>query len=109
MGEKEKKGHVMKKSCKILASLLIINSILSIGSIANAAQIDTVRYRWDEVSDSNNMVNGKAAVSYKNELYKDITFSNGYTYTTSSENITSWWENANGFLVIRYNRTFKTY
>lgn len=99
----------MKKSCKILASLLIINSILSIGSIANAAYIDTVRYRWDEVSDGNNMINGKPAKFYKNELYKDITFSNGYTYTTSSEDITSWWENAHNFLVIRYTRTFKTY
>ena len=40
----------MKKKLNIIiATILVVNSILSINNIANAAYIDTVMYRWDEV------------------------------------------------------------
>lgn len=100
-------GFIKKKLNIIIATILVVNSILSINNIANAAYIDTVMYRWDEVT---SYVNGwYKNVTTTNKLYKDITFRNGYTYTTSNKDISSWFDMISNSTRIRYTRTFRTY
>lgn len=97
-----------KKLNKYLASLLVALSIISIGHITKAAQIDTVLYRWQDIRQTS--AEGLDLHYETNHQYKDITFRNGYTYTQSSENITSIWDRIGGiYSRIQYTRNFSTY
>lgn len=98
---------MIKKLNKYLASLLVALSIISIGNIANAAQIDTVLYRWQQIGQTTDA----GVLNYKTNMqYKDITFVNGYTYKESSTDITSVWDRLGGiFSRVQYTRTFSTY
>jgi len=98
----------MKKFNKYLASLLVALSIVSISDIANAAFIDTVLYKWQTLTVTTS--NGTASYTYdENHQYKDITFRNGYNYTQSSSDITSWGDMIALTKRIQYTRNFTTY
>lgn len=97
-----------KKLNKYLASLLVALSIMLIGSISKAIYIDTVLYRWQKIGQTT--PEGLVLNYETNHQYKDITFVNGYTYTQSSEDITSFWDMVGGiYSRVQYTRTFRTY
>lgn len=97
----------MKKFSKYLATLLVAFSIISIGNIANARHIDTVLYRWDNVWQTRGY---ETIANYnENHKYKDITFTNGYTYTQSTKNISSLTDIILQITRTQYTRTYSTY
>ncbi|MGL5068004.1 MAG: hypothetical protein ACRC6T_09365 [Sarcina sp.] len=99
---------MMKKIKIYLASLLVSFSILSIGTVSNAAQVDTVMWKWHDIFQ---VTSTGHSLSYQdNQQYKQLTFVNGYSYTTRKRNITTIADNAMG-VVSRYEniRTFRTY
>ena len=98
---------IIKKLNKYVASFLVALSIISISNVTTkAAFIDTVLYRWDNVSFVNLGVNAYDT----NHAYKDITFRNGYNYTQSSQDVTSLSDRIGGIAIrLRYTRTFSTY
>lgn len=98
----------MKKLKIYLASLLVAFSIISIGTVSNAAQIDTVMWKWHDIFQVTST--GHSLNYQTNKQFKRITFVNGYSYTTKSRNITTIWDNMMG--VVRKTekiRTFRTY
>ena len=97
-----------KKLSKYLAGLLVAVSIMSIGTVAKAAYVEDVLYRWQEIG----QYAGEAGVVHYtvNQQYKRITFVNGYDYTQSSQNITSAGDILGGiFSRIQYTRNYRTY
>lgn len=97
-----------KKLSKYLAGLLVAVSIMSIGTVAKAAYVEDVLYRWQEIGQDA----GDAGIIHytTNQQYKRITFVNGYDYTQSSENVTSFMDRIGGiFSRIQYTRNYRTY
>lgn len=91
----------MKKKCLIyLSTLLIIMGFVSTN--ASAAYIESLKYQWDEVKNGNNTY-------IENIKYKDIIFTNGFTYTDSKKDITPWYQAALSIYTYRYTRTYRTY
>lgn len=96
-----------KKLSKYLASFLVALSIISIGQTTKAAQIDTVLCSWERVSQRTNV----GIVTYnENHQYKNITFTNGYSYKETTKDIKTFWEGLFGTVYrILHTRHYTTY
>lgn len=99
----------MKKAItKYIAIALVVISIISVGNIASAINIDTVAVSWHEIYQTAKY--GPPLHYNTNYTYKDIRFFNGYTYTESTKNITSIWDQIGGIYGrIRHDRIYRTY
>lgn len=103
----------MKKNIKnYLSMALVLMSVASISQVANAAEYteskdtkysEQVLYRWDKARYWN------GSFEEYNHLWKYITFSNGYTTTETSKNITTAMDALVGTVVTRFERYFNTY
>lgn len=93
----------MKK--KIMAAIATLSILVCLMTTsASAAYVETVRSQWDRTWSL--VTNNEKEV---NVIYRNITFNNGYRFTTTSKDITS----ATDYMILRtvtrYYRTYTTY
>ncbi len=102
----------MKKFLKTFSVGLILLTVISSNTfITKAAQIDNLIYQWDHVFKETN-INGIYHVHdyVTNQKYRTITFTNGYSYTDTYQDVASMWDKLTGiYQRLQYTRTYRTY
>lgn len=94
----------MKKLKKniIIAALLIFSVLPS--NLVSAAYVNNVIVSWDRITNLSIGLDGT-----EREVFKNITFLNGYTYTESKKDTTTAAHFLLGSTRYSYTRTYKTY
>ncbi|MBD7916221.1 hypothetical protein H9660_13810 [Clostridium sp. Sa3CUN1] len=92
----------MKKTLKNTLMASLLSFCLLAPNLASAKHIDSLLYQWDELHKN-------FMTSTERHLYRDITYTNGYTFTDSHVDTTKLTDYLAGYYRLTYTRTYRTY